>query len=75
MQIAAISEMLAARAALPAGVTPDVVLVALAGVSQLIGLEPGLGVSGGHEATLASSTGTSTANRRRTRSSRRAAVM
>ena len=35
MQIDAISEMLAARGPLPDGITPEVVLVALAGVSQL----------------------------------------
>jgi hypothetical protein len=33
--------------------TPEVVLVALAGVAQLIALERALGVSGGHEGTLA----------------------
>lgn len=53
MQLAAISSILAAHERLPNGVTPDVVLVALAGVSQLIGLERALGVSGGHEQTLA----------------------
>jgi AcrR family transcriptional regulator len=60
MQIAAVSSILATRETpfstretRPAGLTPDVVLVALAGVAQLIALERGLGMSGGHEQTLA----------------------
>jgi AcrR family transcriptional regulator len=53
MQLGAISSILAARGALPAGTTPEVVLVGLAGVAQLIALERALGVSGGHEAALA----------------------
>jgi AcrR family transcriptional regulator len=53
MQLEAISSILAARATLPDGVTPEVVLVAMAGVSQLIALERALGVSGGHAQALA----------------------
>lgn len=53
MQLDAISSILAARGTLPAGMTPEVVLVALAGVAQLVALERALGVSGGHEPTLA----------------------
>jgi AcrR family transcriptional regulator len=53
MQIDAISSILAARGTLPGGLTPDVVLVVMAGVAQLMALERGLGVSGGHETTLA----------------------
>jgi hypothetical protein len=34
---------------LPMGLTPEIVLVALAGVAQLLTLERALGVSGGHE--------------------------
>ena len=37
-------------APLPDGITPEVVLVAMAGVSQLIALERTLGVRGGHDA-------------------------
>ena len=53
MQLEAISSILAARGPLPDGVTPEVVLVAMAGVSQLIALERALGVSGGHDQALA----------------------
>ena len=53
MQLAAISSILAARGTLPGGLTPEVVLVAMAGVSQLVALERALGVSGGHEQALA----------------------
>jgi len=53
MQLEAISVILAARGPLPGGMTPEVVLVAMAGVAQLIALERALGVSGGHEVTLA----------------------
>lgn len=53
MQIEAVASILATRARLPGGLTPDVLLVALAGVAQLIALERGLGMSGGHEPTLA----------------------
>jgi TetR/AcrR family transcriptional regulator len=53
MQLAAISAILAERDGLPDGITPEVVLVALAGVSQLVALERALGVRGGHEMTLA----------------------
>jgi TetR/AcrR family transcriptional regulator len=53
MQIEAITSILAARGPLPDGITPAVVLVAMAGVSQLVALERALGVSGGHDAALA----------------------
>jgi AcrR family transcriptional regulator len=53
MQLEAISTILAARGPLPDGITPAVVLVALAGVAQLTALERALGVSGGHEEVLA----------------------
>jgi len=53
MQLEAITSILAARATLPGGLTPEVVLVTMAGVAQLIALERGLGVRGGHEQTLA----------------------
>jgi len=53
MQLDAISGILAARGPLPDGLTPAVVLVTMAGVAQLIALERALGVSGGHEPTLA----------------------
>jgi AcrR family transcriptional regulator len=53
MQLDAVWSILAGHEPLPNGITPDVVLVALAGVSQLIGLERALGVGGGHEQTLA----------------------
>jgi len=53
MQLEAISRILDAGGPLPAGVTPEVVLVTLAGVAQLIALERALGVSGGHEQALA----------------------
>jgi AcrR family transcriptional regulator len=53
MQMNAISTILAPRDALPDGMTPEVVLVAMAGIAQLIGLERALGISGGHEPTLA----------------------
>jgi AcrR family transcriptional regulator len=53
MQLEAITSILAARGTLPAGITPEVVLVAMAGVAQLIALERALGVSGGHDRTLA----------------------
>jgi AcrR family transcriptional regulator len=52
-QLAAIASILAARGPLPEGVTPEVVLVTLAGVAQLLTLEQMLGVSGGHEQALA----------------------
>jgi AcrR family transcriptional regulator len=38
---------------LPAGITPAAVLVALAGIAQLVTLERALGVEGGHAETLA----------------------
>jgi AcrR family transcriptional regulator len=53
MQLDAITSVLETRGTLPDGLTPEVVLVALVGVSQLVALERGLGVSGGHEETLA----------------------
>ena len=53
MQLDAITSILAARGPLPAGMTPEVVLVAMAGVAQIIALERALGVSGGHDTTLA----------------------
>ena len=43
------------------GITPEVVLVVMAGVSQLIALERALGVSGGHDRRSRSSSSTSTA--------------
>jgi AcrR family transcriptional regulator len=52
MQRDAISSILAERRLLPDGLEPDVVLVALTAVAQLIALERALGVSGGHDATL-----------------------
>ena len=53
MQLEAIASILADRGPLPDGITPEVVLVAMAGVAQLIALERALGVSGGHEQALA----------------------
>jgi AcrR family transcriptional regulator len=53
MQIEAITAILAARGPLPEGITPAVVLVVMAGVSQLVALERALGVSGGHDEALA----------------------
>jgi AcrR family transcriptional regulator len=53
MQLEAITSILAARGTLPGGLTPEVVLVTMAGVAQLIALERGLGVRGGHDETLA----------------------
>jgi TetR/AcrR family transcriptional regulator len=53
MQLAAISSILAERGALPNGITPTTVLVAMAGISQLVALERALGVSGGHDEALA----------------------
>jgi AcrR family transcriptional regulator len=53
MQLEAISAILAARETLPDGITPEVVLVAMAGVAQLVALERALGVSGGHQQVLA----------------------
>jgi len=53
LQLEAITSILAARGTLPDGMTPEVVLVAMAGVAQLIALERPLGVSGGHDAALA----------------------
>jgi TetR/AcrR family transcriptional regulator len=53
MQIEAMASILAGRGTLPGGLTPEVVLVVMAGVSQLIALERALGVRGGHEPTLA----------------------
>ena len=53
LQLEAISSILAARGPLPDGMTPEVVLVVMAGVAQLIALERPLGVSGGHDAALA----------------------
>jgi TetR/AcrR family transcriptional regulator len=52
MQIEAVSSILATHATGPGGLTPDVLLVALAGVAQLLALERGLGMSGGHAQTL-----------------------
>jgi TetR/AcrR family transcriptional regulator len=53
MQLEAIEAVLATRDPLPGDLTPDVVLVAMVGVSQLVSIERALGVSGGHEPTLA----------------------
>ncbi len=53
MQIEAITAILAERGPLPDGITPTVVLVVMAGVSQLVALERALGVSGGHDEALA----------------------
>jgi TetR/AcrR family transcriptional regulator len=53
MQLEAISSILAKRDSLPDGITPTAVLLALAGISQLIALERALGVSGGHDEALA----------------------
>ncbi len=53
MQVEAIGSIFATRAPLPGGLTPEVVLVAMAGVSQLVALERALGVRGGHDETLA----------------------
>jgi len=53
MQLDAITSILAARGPLPDGMTPEVVLVTMAGVAQIIALERALGVSGGHDTTLA----------------------
>jgi TetR/AcrR family transcriptional regulator len=53
MQLEAVSSILDGRGPLPGGITPEVVLVALAGVAQLIALERALGVSGGHAQALA----------------------
>ena len=58
LQLEAIESILAARGTLahenlPDGMTPEVVLVVMAGVAQLIALERPLGVSGGHDAALA----------------------
>jgi TetR/AcrR family transcriptional regulator len=53
MQLDAITSILAPRREVPDGMTPEVVLVAMAGVAQLIALERALGVSGGHAPTLA----------------------
>ncbi len=53
MQIEAIAAILSERDPLPDGITPAVVLVVMAGVSQLVALERALGVSGGHDEALA----------------------
>jgi TetR/AcrR family transcriptional regulator len=53
MQLAAISAILAEREPLPNGITPTTILVAMAGISQLVALERALGVSGGHDEILA----------------------
>ena len=53
MQLEAISSILAERDTLADGLTPTTVLVAMAGVSQLIALERALGVNGGHDEALA----------------------
>ena len=53
MQLDAIRTILAAREPLPDGVTPETVLVAMAGVAQLMTLERSLGVAGGHAEILA----------------------
>jgi len=53
MQLDAITRILATRGGLPDGMTPEVVLVTMAGVAQLIALERALGVRGGHAPTLA----------------------
>ena len=53
MQLEAISSILAERDSLPNGITPTTILVAMAGVSQLVALERALGVSGGHDEALA----------------------
>jgi AcrR family transcriptional regulator len=52
-QLEAISSILAGRGPLPEGMTPEVVLVAMAGVAQIVALERTLGVSGGHDEALA----------------------
>ena len=53
MQLEAVASILSGREPLPDAITPDVVLMALAGVAQLIALERALGVSGGHDEALA----------------------
>jgi AcrR family transcriptional regulator len=53
MQLEAMSSILAKIGPLPDGVTPEVVHVAMAGVSQIIALEQSLGIRGAHEQTLA----------------------
>jgi AcrR family transcriptional regulator len=53
MQLSAVTSILAERGTLPGGITPEAVLVAMAGVSQLIAIERVLGVSGGHDEALA----------------------
>lgn len=53
MQLAAISAILTEREPLPNGITPTTILVAMAGISQLVALERALGVSGGHDEMLA----------------------
>ncbi len=53
MQVEAITSLLATRPPRPGGMTPEVVLIVMAGVSQLIALERALGVRGGHDAALA----------------------
>ena len=53
MQLEAVSSILDGRDPLPGGITPEVVLLALAGVAQLVALERALGVRGGHEQALA----------------------
>jgi AcrR family transcriptional regulator len=53
MQLTAISSILGERGSLPNGITPTTVLVAMAGISQLVALERALGVSGGHDEALA----------------------
>ncbi len=52
MQLAAIDSILGASA-LPNGITPTTILVAMAGISQIVALERALGVSGGHREALA----------------------
>ena len=53
MQLDAIAEVLAGHPTLPEGLTPDVILVAMTGVAQTMALEQALGVTAGHDATLA----------------------
>jgi AcrR family transcriptional regulator len=53
MQLDAITRVLTTSEQLPDGLAPEVVLVAMAGVAQLVTLERALGVHGGHAETLA----------------------
>jgi AcrR family transcriptional regulator len=53
MQLDAITSIVATRDPLPGGVTPEILLLAMAGVAQLVTLERALGVTGGHDEVLA----------------------